>query len=444
VDELARANRRLAGTLGIVLGTLDSPDVGTLFERTLEQLQQTLDAAGSLVYLCDAAGMHLRGTSASLGEQSIPRFLSMQTTLAHCVADAERVVSLRVLPPSGASLREGPLVVRQVVDEGTHETFEMHASHLPPFVSFVLAPVRFSEQLVAVFVVGWQRARSIAHEDLELLDAVMRYLSVQLVGAFATLNRQRREQLMTSANELRDRLVATTYGEQVPQQVMDAVEKDLGCACVPLELLEDAGPSESGTMAGGESASSSSVCALASHALSDALSEDVRPGVTSLESYPALVASLRSQDLPSQGVLAIADLPEGERLRFLALRHTAGHRHHFGGHAGFFQAYSLFHRDLVERVHGHLDVRNIHARAIALHTHLDVVINHAFDRYQNFQVHAPYDCLSRCIRQASLSGGHRRFGWPSPPRHYVTAAGCLLLDRERKKSFHTLRYGSVR
>ena len=41
VDELRRANRRLAGTLQIVLGTLDSGDVGTLFSRVSMLVRQT-------------------------------------------------------------------------------------------------------------------------------------------------------------------------------------------------------------------------------------------------------------------------------------------------------------------------------------------------------------------------------------------------------------------
>ena len=42
VAELERSNRRLAGTMRIVLGTLDSLDVGTLFSRVLEEMAQTV------------------------------------------------------------------------------------------------------------------------------------------------------------------------------------------------------------------------------------------------------------------------------------------------------------------------------------------------------------------------------------------------------------------
>ena len=44
---------------------------------------------------------------------------------------------------------------------------------------------------------------------------------------------------------------------------------------------------------------------------------------------------------------------------FLALGHAAGDGDHFSDHAFFFQANGLFHRNLVKRVHAHLDVGNV-------------------------------------------------------------------------------------
>jgi hypothetical protein len=51
---------------------------------------------------------------------------------------------------------------------------------------------------------------------------------------------------------------------------------------------------------------------------------------------------------------------------FLALRDAAGHGDHFGDHALLLQAHGLFDGDFVEGVHRHLDVGDIHARAVAL------------------------------------------------------------------------------
>jgi hypothetical protein len=64
-----------------------------------------------------------------------------------------------------------------------------------------------------------------AEEDAELIDAVARYLSVQLVGAYTALNAQRREQLSTQAAVLRDELVAHPSPDEFPRMIMDAVHE---------------------------------------------------------------------------------------------------------------------------------------------------------------------------------------------------------------------------
>src|SRR5690606_17177005 len=48
------------------------------------------------------------------------------------------------------------------------------------------------------------------------------------------------------------------------------------------------------------------------------------------------------------------------------------------------QAHRFLDRDFVERVHRHLDVGEFHAATVELHAHLDVVVDHALDGYQDF------------------------------------------------------------
>ena len=234
VEELSRANRRLAGTLDIVLGTLDSPSVSTLFERVLEELCHTMDALGSTVYLSERDGFHLRGTSASIAESRVPRFLPVKRSLIGLVTRTEHALRLRVLPPEGEELRRGKLAYRTVMDEETRKTYRVRASQLPPFVSFMAVPVRFGGQLIALIEVGWRTARTIPKDDADLLDAVTRYLSVQLVGAFSAMRAQRREQLSSRAADLRDSLVAGPLTPEMLQQLLEAVRVDLDCSCAGL------------------------------------------------------------------------------------------------------------------------------------------------------------------------------------------------------------------
>jgi hypothetical protein len=55
----------------------------------------------------------------------------------------------------------------------------------------------------------------------------------------------------------------------------------------------------------------------------------------------------------------------------------------FLGFAGLFQANGLFDRDLVERVHRHLEVGKIDTRAVGLHTGFQVVVDHALHWHEN-------------------------------------------------------------
>ena len=65
-DDLRRANKRLAGALRIVLDTLDSRDVATLFSRVLEEITQTMDADATIVYLAESDISPPAGISKSL------------------------------------------------------------------------------------------------------------------------------------------------------------------------------------------------------------------------------------------------------------------------------------------------------------------------------------------------------------------------------------------
>jgi hypothetical protein len=63
---------------------------------------------------------------------------------------------------------------------------------------------------------------------------------------------------------------------------------------------------------------------------------------------------------------------------FLALRDAAGDRDHLGGDALFLQAHGLFDGDLVERVHAHLHVGDVHTGLVRLDPDLHVEIDHPF------------------------------------------------------------------
>ena len=75
--------------------------------------------------------------------------------------------------------------------------------------------------------------------------------------------------------------------------------------------------------------------------------------------------------------------------RLLALRGSGGKGDDLGRGALLSHADRLFHGDLVEGVHGHLDVRRLDARVVGLDANLDVVVDDPLDRDQHFHRVAP-------------------------------------------------------
>ena len=205
-----RANPRLSGTLSTVLDTIDSGDVATLFERTLEELTDTMEADGTLVYLSEADGFHLRGISSGLLDERLARFMPFGRSVERLAVREGRAVRLRVCAPTSSSLRQGRLKRREVLNEETGEVVRMRVDTVPPFTSFFVVPVWFGGRVISIIEVGWRRLHPLLVDDARLLDSVARYLSIQLAGAFATLRARRADRLAALATELREELLTST------------------------------------------------------------------------------------------------------------------------------------------------------------------------------------------------------------------------------------------
>lgn len=235
VEELSRANRRLSGTLGIVLSTLDSLDVGTLFSRILDEITQTMDAWGTIVYMAEQDGYRLRGVTESLGEASVPVYMPFDHPLADAVSREGRSLCMRVLPPSREELRLGKMVNRTVCNEESGSTMVVPTASLPPFSSFVVVPVWFGGHMISLVVVGWKHAHRLRKDDARLLDSVAEYLSVQIAGAIATLRAQHTERLEALGSKLRERLLA---GNGLDSNLLESVfyeaAEGVDATCVPL------------------------------------------------------------------------------------------------------------------------------------------------------------------------------------------------------------------
>ena len=249
VLDLRRANKRLSGALQIVLDTLDSEDMGQLIERVLEELSETVEADGALIYLAEQDGYHLHGATESLKSVSlnrIPRYFAFNSSLERLTFYSEHALRLHTMPLNSGALKQGRVKKRNLVNEETREVITVDASHLPPFTSFLVVPVWFGGHIVALIEVGWERKRALLVEDARLLDSIANYLSVQLVGALSAMRTQRRDTLREALARVRQGLLhSAAEGEKISgerlQQVMRSVGTDLNAQVFSVDCCEDTG-----------------------------------------------------------------------------------------------------------------------------------------------------------------------------------------------------------
>ena len=249
VLDLRRANKRLSGALQIVLDTLDSEDMGQLIERVLEELSETVEADGALIYLAEQDGYHLHGATESLRSASldrIPRYFAFNSSLERLTFYSEHALRLHTMPLNSSTLKQGRVKKRNLVNEDTREVITVDASHLPPFTSFLVVPVWFGGHIVALIEVGWERKRALLVEDARLLDSIANYLSVQLVGALSAMRMQRRDTLREALARVRQGLLhSAAEGEKISgerlQQVMRSVGTDLNAQVFSVDCCEVTG-----------------------------------------------------------------------------------------------------------------------------------------------------------------------------------------------------------
>lgn len=249
VLDLRRANKRLSGALQIVLDTLDSEDMGQLIERVLEELSETVEADGALIYLAEQDGYHLHGATESLKSASygvIPRYFAFNSSLERLTFYSEHALRLHTMPLNSSTLKQGRVKKRNLVNEDTREVITVDTSHLPPFTSFLVVPVWFGGHIVALIEVGWERKRTLLVEDARLLDSIANYLSVQLVGALSAMRTQRRDTLREALARVRQGLLhSAAEGEKISgerlQQVMRSVGTDLNAQVFSVDCCEVTG-----------------------------------------------------------------------------------------------------------------------------------------------------------------------------------------------------------
>jgi hypothetical protein len=82
---------------------------------------------------------------------------------------------------------------------------------------------------------------------------------------------------------------------------------------------------------------------------------------------------------------------------FLALLHAAGHGDDLGGHALFLQPHRFLDGDLVERVHAHLHVGDVHATAVGPDADLHIRIGDSLGGDEDLGHANAWHLLNNCL-----------------------------------------------
>ena len=242
LDELSLANRRLSGTLRIVLDTIDADDVESLFGGVLEQMTDTLDAHGALLFVAESSGYRLGASTASLEGRRLPQYMAYGEGLETIVTRAGNALRLRLLPPSEQSLRAGALATRELLDEESGERHAVPARQVPPFTSLICVPVWFGGHVIAIIEVGWAEARPTRRDDARLLDSVSQYLSIEFAAAISTIRTERAQRLDRAAQKLGEVLEdGPDVDEDALSRVRETLASELGVEVAPVttEPFED-------------------------------------------------------------------------------------------------------------------------------------------------------------------------------------------------------------
>ncbi len=236
LSELSLANRRLSGTLKIVLDTIDAQDVETLFHEVLEQMSDTMEAGGAVLFLAETTGYRQLACTASLKNKKTPQFMAYGEGLETIVTRAGSAMRLRLLPPSERSLRSGALTSRELLDEDSGAKRRIPARQTPPFTSFVCVPVWFGGHVIAIIEVGWSEAHATRRDDARLLDSVAQYLSVEFAAALSTMRAQRAQRLDAAATRIHELVEdGADDAEKAQQGFVEALEEELQVRLAPIQ-----------------------------------------------------------------------------------------------------------------------------------------------------------------------------------------------------------------
>ena len=230
LSELQAANRRLSGTLSVIMATVGSDDMPTLLDTVLNQMAETLDAAGTTIYFSESGGFKLRGVSKGLVDAFVPEFIPYGAGVPTYVLREQRACRLSIVPPT-----EGNGGTGSFYDLDERSTHRLRLQDTPPFKTLIAVPVFFGTQVLGIVELGWSRPCTPRVYDVRVLEVICDYLSIELVGLVSSLRAARTSELTRSLNRLRELFFSHAEDRAAAWAEMEAeVKRTLSCRVCPV------------------------------------------------------------------------------------------------------------------------------------------------------------------------------------------------------------------
>ena len=237
LSELQAANKRLSGTLSVIMSTVGAESLPQLLHAVLNRLVDALDADGTTLYFTENGGFKLRGVSETLEHTYVPEFIPYGAGVPTYVMFEARSCRLSIVPADEGAGGDAALYD---LDKRVNKPLWMQDT--PPFKTLIAVPVLFGQQVVGVLELGWRRHILPRTYDVNVLEVVCDFLSIQLVSLAESLRSQREAELVQSLNHVRD----TLYGFEDDRnlawgEVASEIKRALSCYLCPVVFDEGRG-----------------------------------------------------------------------------------------------------------------------------------------------------------------------------------------------------------
>ena len=232
LSELRVANKRLSGTLSVIMSTVGSDELPSLLDTVLNQLVGTLDASGAAIYFSESGGFKLRGVSKDLEDSYLPEFMPYGAGIPTYVLRESRACRLSIQQ----DLEGDRVASGMFMDLDNRSKHLLRVQDMPPYRSEICLPVFYGTQVLGVLEVGWKRPQAPLAYDVNVLEVICDYLSIQLVGMASSLRSRRTAELGRSLNVLRDELFTfLDDSAAATQAVSSEICNMLNCHFCPVE-----------------------------------------------------------------------------------------------------------------------------------------------------------------------------------------------------------------